>query len=237
VTIEVGLLTRGKATLAMVLISLLTQDTDQLRLHIVDTGTQPAISRDDVRFALRLAVDRGIRYNYEYVRPHPRSFSDGRRRLVEALSGELLALCDDDIVFPSSWASRLARAAAEEADWGFLAPVCVNSRIPPDVFEGGAHFTPDGLLRQDASMRAALLRYYAGTPDLLDRVSATRKAWEIAALSELVAASGRRLVHLPDLVTYHLDYDSPVDFSAAEERVVAFSRRAAREAVAATQVR
>jgi hypothetical protein len=230
--LEVGLLTSGKATLAMVLISLLTQDTDRLRLQIVDTGGQPAISRDDVRFALRLAVDRGIRYNYEYVRPNPRSFSDGRRRLVESLPGELLAICDDDVVFSSSWASALMEAAGRQPGWGLLAPVCVNSRVPAGVFEGDVHFTPGGLLRQDARLRTALLGYYGETADLLDRREARDKAWEVAALTELVVASGGRLVHLPEVVTYHLDYDSPIDFSATEERVVAFSRRAARAALA-----
>ena len=59
--------------------------------------------------------------------------------MVEALPGELLAICDDDVVFPSSWASVLAGAAARETDWGFLAPVCVNSRVPADVFLWGGY--------------------------------------------------------------------------------------------------
>jgi hypothetical protein len=230
--IQVGLLTRGKATLAMVLISLLTQDTDQLRLHIVDTGQQPAISRDDVRFALRLAVDRNIRYNYEYIHPHPRSFSDGRWRLVDALDGPLLAICDDDVVFPSNWASSLIAAAEREENWGLLAPVCVNSRVPADVFDGKVHFTPGALLASDQRLRPALLRYYRSAVDLLDRQEAPVKVWEIAALTELVEAAGRRRIALPHLVTYHLDYDSPIDFRLSEERIVAASRQAARTALA-----
>jgi hypothetical protein len=66
--IGVGILTKGKPTLSMVLVSLLMQDGCPLRVHIVDTAPSPVVRRDDVVFALRLAFDRQIVCEYEYSR-------------------------------------------------------------------------------------------------------------------------------------------------------------------------
>jgi hypothetical protein len=67
VDVEIGILTKGKDTLGMVLTSLLLQDAVTVRIHVVDTSNRPVITRDDVRFALRLASDRGIRCTYDFA--------------------------------------------------------------------------------------------------------------------------------------------------------------------------
>ena len=63
--LQVGILTRGKPTLGMVLVSLLLQEAIPLRIHMVDTAKRAVIERDDVRFALRLASERNIRSTYQ----------------------------------------------------------------------------------------------------------------------------------------------------------------------------
>src|SRR3954454_17750337 len=90
--VGVGILTKGKPTLSMVLVSLLMQEHCQLRVHIVDTSPSPVLRRDDVVFALRLAFDRQIVCEYEYSREKERAFGAGRQRLLEALPGPFLVL-------------------------------------------------------------------------------------------------------------------------------------------------
>src|SRR5579875_993226 len=122
--VGVGILTKGKPTLSMVLVSLLMQEHCQLRVHIVDTAPSPVVRRDDVVFALRLAFDRQIICEYEYSREKERAFSAGRQRLVEALPGPYLVLMDDDVVLPAHTLARLVERAATLTNWGYITPVC-----------------------------------------------------------------------------------------------------------------
>src|ERR687886_1862397 len=97
-TVQVGILTKGRPMLATVIANLVLQEDHPLEIFIVDTGEQPAIKREDVMSVLRLAQDRGIRCEYELHRDRQRAFSSGRLKLLENLSGPLIAFMDDDIV-------------------------------------------------------------------------------------------------------------------------------------------
>src|SRR5215211_6168591 len=66
--IEIGILTKGKPTLGMVLANLLMQDLEGLQILIVDTSETPVINREDVLFALKLSQDRHIRCDYQRSR-------------------------------------------------------------------------------------------------------------------------------------------------------------------------
>ena len=132
--IEIGILTRGKPTLGMTLTSLLLQQVRDIRIYIVDTSETPVIHRDDVAFALRLAFDRRIPCNYEYLRERDRAFSRGRLRILEALKGHNLCFMDDDIVLPSSSLARLLEAASSLPEYGFVAPYLPALRLPGGLF-------------------------------------------------------------------------------------------------------
>ena len=54
--LEIGILTLGKPTLSMALSSLLLQDEQRVRIHIVDTAPSPIINRPEVQSVLRLAA-------------------------------------------------------------------------------------------------------------------------------------------------------------------------------------
>src|ERR687883_1123975 len=97
--------------LATVIANLVLQEQHPLEIFIVDTGDQPAIKREDVMAALRLAQDRRIRCEYELHRDRQRAFSSGRLKLLENLKGPLIAFMDDDIVLPGSGMANLARRA------------------------------------------------------------------------------------------------------------------------------
>src|SRR5215216_1358101 len=97
-TVQIGILTKGRAMLATVIATLVLQEEHPIEIFIVDTGEQPAIKRQDVMSVLRLAQDRGVRCEYELHRDRQRAFSGGRLKLLEHLSGPLLAFMDDDIV-------------------------------------------------------------------------------------------------------------------------------------------
>src|SRR2546423_5197179 len=124
--VGVRILTKGKPTLSMVLVSLPMQEHCQLRVHIVDTAPSPVVRRDDVVFALRLAFDRQIVCEYEYSREKDRAFSSGRQRLLEALPGPYLVFMDDDVVLPADTLARLRASAGGLRDWGYVTPVCKN---------------------------------------------------------------------------------------------------------------
>ena len=62
----------------MALSSLLLQDEQNIRIHIVDTAIQPIIDKVEVQFVLRLASDRGIRCTYDHLHDEKRAFSMGR---------------------------------------------------------------------------------------------------------------------------------------------------------------
>src|ERR687883_792172 len=97
-TVQVGILTKGRPMLATVIANLVLQEEHPIEIFVVDTGDQPAIKRVDVQAVLRLAQDRGIRCEYELHRDRQRAFSTGRLKLLESLVGTRIAFMDDDIV-------------------------------------------------------------------------------------------------------------------------------------------
>lgn len=227
--VEIGILTRGKPTLGMTLSSLLLQQVQDIRIYIVDTSEKPVINRDDVAFALRLAIDRKIQCNYEYLREKERAFSMGRLRILEALKGRHLCFMDDDIVLPSSSLARLLEVASAEPLYGFVAPFCHHSAYAPGHSAQIPLYAPGALFCQDAVVREILLDYYRTTVDLLDRASSPNKVWEPAFLSPLFPALGRSCRVQEDNVAYHLDYREPVNWDAFQESVVQRSEGKARE--------
>jgi hypothetical protein len=227
--IGVGVLTKGKPTLSMVLVSLLMQEGCRVRVHIVDTAPSPVVRRDDVVFAMRLAFDRQIVCEYEYSREKDRAFSAGRQRLLEALPGTYVVLMDDDVVLPAGTFARLRERANELSNWGYVTPVCKNygaSRIP---FGENAHYTPGGLIYQDDLVRRVLLEYYGTTTDVLDAKRTRVKVWESVFLSEVFGRLGRQCVTLSDCVTYHLDYHQRAEWHPNENELIANTRSRLRE--------
>ena len=229
--IGVGILTKGKPTLSMVLVSLLMQERCRLRLHIVDTAPSPVVRRDDVVFALRLAFDRQIICEYEYSREKERAFSAGRQRLLEALPGPYLVFMDDDVVLPADTLARLGARAAALADWGYVTPVCKNYGVARATFGEGAHYTPGGLIYQDDLVRRLLLEYYGTTVDVLDAKRTRSKVWESVFLSEVFGRLGRTCVTLDDCVSYHLDYHQRAEWHPNERELIANTRARLRELV------
>ena len=227
--VEIGILTRGKPTLAMTLSSLLLQQVQDIRIYIVDTSDSPVIQRDDVAFALRLAFDRRIPCNYEYLREKDRAFSTGRLKILEALKGKNLCFMDDDIVLSSSSLQRLLDAIKENPDYGFVAPYCQHSPFPPGYSSDVPLYTPGAIFCQDEAVRQILLDYYSRGVDVLDRKRSSEKVWEPAFLSRLFPALGRRSLIQSDNVVYHLDYKEPRNWDAYQEQVVARSENRARE--------
>src|SRR5579875_1385351 len=222
--VGVGILTKGKPTLSMVLVSLLMQEGCPLRVHIVDTAPSPFVRRDDVVFALRLAFDRQIVCEYEYSRERDRAFSAGRQRLVEALPSPYLVFMDDDIVLPGDALARLRQRAIELRSWGYITPRCKNygvASLPPIE---QPHYTPGGLIYQDATVRQLLLEYYGSTVDVLDARRARDKVWESVFLSELFPALGRPCETLADCLAYHLDYHQRAEWHPNEAALVAHTR-------------
>lgn len=229
--IEIGILTRGKPTLGMTLSSLLLQQVRDIRIYIVDTSETPVIHRDDVAFALRLAFDRRIPCNYEFLREKDRAFSRGRLRILESLKGRNICFMDDDIVLPSSSLARLLEAASSMPEYGFIAPYCQHSTYPADYSSGKVLYTPGSIFYQDQATRQVLIDYYRTTVDLLDRKQSPEKVWEPAFLSHVFPALGRPCQFQKDNVIYHLDYGESVNWDAFQEQVAARSEARARELV------
>lgn len=232
--LQVGILTKGKPTLAMVLVGLMLQEGPPIYIHIVDTAPTPVVKRDDVVFAMRLAFDRGIHCGYEYSKEKQRAFSVGRMKLLEALDKPHLVFMDDDIILAPSALAGLASWVESRAAFGYVSPVCKNfgdpSRIP-----GQPQYSPGGIIHQDALVRRILLEYYATTVDALDARPSTEKVWEKAFLSELFPALGRPCAVEEHCMSYHLDYlERPTRFSDDEplvHRSVALARRMAASAL------
>lgn len=223
--LQIGILTRGKPTLAATLTGLLLQDARPLRVHIVDTGDSPAIRRDDVAFALRLAHDREILCEYEVLRDRQRPFSIGRLRLLEVLDGPHVGFMDDDIAVPSQALARLQAHIVADPDYGYCAPICRNMYLPPGLLPPDAHWAPGAIFRQDERIRSLLIKYYSTTTDLVD--SSGRgdrdRVWEIAFLSYLFPALGRSACIVPDSVVYHLDYSERPDLGRLNDDVVRYT--------------
>src|SRR4051794_8141793 len=95
--VQVGILTEGKSTLAMVLVGLVLQESVPLEISIVDTADDAVIKRDDVVFAMRLAFDRGVHCGYERIKERNRKFSVGRLRPLDEMNRPPLLFMGDDI--------------------------------------------------------------------------------------------------------------------------------------------
>ena len=230
--VQIGILTKGKPTLGMVLVSLLLQEMHDISIHIVDTSESPVVRRDDVVFALRLAFDRGIQCTYEYSRERERAFSVGRLKLLESLRGRHVCFMDDDVVFASSTLPRLLRQARSVGEYGYVAPTCRNAGMPGGALGGRTHYGPGGIFYQDEMVRAILLEYYSTTVDVLDRKKARAKVWEIAFLTELFDALGRPYFVQADNVCYHLDYSERPNWDLADTALLRNSLLKAGELVA-----
>lgn len=226
--IEIGILTRGKPTLGMVLVSLLLQEFQNIRIKVVDTGEVPVINRDDVVFALRLAFDREIVCDYQFLRERERAFSLGRWHLLDSLKGKHICFMDDDVAVPSAALSRML-PLIEGGVYGFVAPLCKNAWSPGGFAPGRPRFSPGAVFYQDELVRQVLLEYYSTTVDILDRRSAEVKVWEIAFLTELFHALGRECWVQSENVVYHLDYREGPNWSLEDEHLLGVSARKARE--------
>ena len=228
--LEIGILTKGKPTLSMVLVSLLLQEFQSVRIHIVDTSETPVIKRDDVMFALKLAFDRHIACGYEYVREKDRAFSMGRLKLLEALRGRNICFMDDDVVMPSDTLARIAGFVQDAGEYGYYAPFCRNTGVHNLAHEEH-QFSPGTIFCQDELVRNILLEYYETTVDVLDKKRSREKVWEIAFLSRLFPLLGRRCVVQNDNVIYHLDYHERPKWDMLEPQLVRNSATMARDLV------
>ena len=231
-TLEIGILTIGKPTLAMALSSLLLQDEKRIRIHIVDTAPSPIINRAEMQFALRLAADREITCTYEHLQDEKRAFSLGKRALMETLMGQNVCFMDDDVVMPSQALTRMLGFITAHPRYGWLAPFCKNVATRRTALAGREHYSPGGVFRQDKIVRNILLEYYETTVDVLDRQAAKQKVWEIAFLTELFPLLNRSIQVQGDNVIYHLDYNERPNWDLLQENLVHNSREAAEKLVA-----
>ena len=209
--LQVGILTRGKPTLGMVLVSLLLQEAIPLRIHMVDTARRAVIERDDVRFALRLASERNIRSTYERLNSRDRAFTDGKLALIRELPGQYICLIDDDIVMPSSTLADLWATAQSFSEFGFIASSLRNSPQAQSPNLVGLQYSPGSVIFQDETVRSILIEYYRNTVDVLDNRRSMTKVWEIAFLTGMFNGLRRPCIDRSEVVSYHLDYQaSPV---------------------------
>jgi glycosyl transferase family 2 len=224
--LQVGILTQGRPMLATVIANLVLQEQGSLEIFIVDTGDQPAIKRQDVMSALRLAQDRKVRCEYELHRDKQRAFSSGRLKLLEDLTGPLLAFMDDDVVLPGMAVAALARRAEELGpNLGWVAPHCVNAGSSRGFLRDRDHYSPGGIFAHDSAIRNILLEYYNSNADVLDAKGPRERVWELAFLTELFPALGRTTEVQMETVSYHLDYGGSTRWDLMEERLLGTTRR------------
>lgn len=225
-SIQVGILTKGRPMLATVIANLVLQEEAAIEIFVVDTGEQPAIKRDDVVSALRLAQDRRVRCEYEMHRDRQRAFSSGRLKLLEYLTGPLLAFMDDDIVLPGRGMAALGRRAVElGSELGWVAPYGVNAGSARGFLRDRPHYSPGGVFGQDQTVRNILLDYYATTSDVLDARGPRERVWELAFLTELFPALNRTTEILQETVSYHLDYGGSMRWDLMEETLLNSTRK------------
>jgi hypothetical protein len=229
--LEIGILTIGKPTLAMALSSLLLQDEQRIRIHIVDTAPSPIIDRTEVQSALRLAADRQIICSYEHLHDDKRAFSLGRLALLEALKGHNICFMDDDVVMPSQALTLMLQSVSSHPEYGWLAPFCKNAGTRHTHLAGKPHYSPGGVFRQDVLVRNILLEYYETTVDVLDKQKARGKVWEIAFLTELFPLLNRETHVQESNVIYHLDYNERPNWDLLQEDLMRTSRLKAEELV------
>jgi hypothetical protein len=233
--IQIGILTEGKPTLAMVLVGLVLQESQPLDIYIVDTAEDAVIKRDDVVFAMRLAFDRGVHCGYEHIKERNRAFSVGRLRLLEELGGRLISFMDDDIVLAPGAVQNMYDWAPQAGRFGFVSPVCKNWGDAESHLPGRPHYSPGGLIYQDETVRRLLMDYYRSTSDVLDVRGNGQRYWEKAFLSELFPALGRTSLVRDDCVSYHLDYrERPLRYRV-DDGVIQASVARAREAAGSVQ--
>ncbi len=212
--------------LATVIANLVLQENASLEIFVVDTGDQPAIKREDVVAALRLAQDRKVRCEYELHRDKQRAFSGGRMKLLENLRGPLIAFMDDDVVLPGTAIATLARRGAELGErLGWVAPHCVNAGSSRGFLRDLPHYSPGGIFGQDEQVRNILLEYYASTSDVLDARGPRDRVWELAFLTELFPALSRVTELHDETVSYHLDYGGNIRWELMEETLLNNTRR------------
>jgi glycosyltransferase involved in cell wall biosynthesis len=225
--IQVGILTKGRPMLAIVIANLVLQEEYPLEIFVVDTGDEPAIKRVDVVSVLRLAQDRNVRCEYELHRDRNRAFSSGRLKLLENLNGPLVAFMDDDIVLANMVAiASLARRAGELGRrLGWVAPYCVNAGSARGFLKDRPHYSPGGIFAQDEVVRNILLEYYNNNSDVLDARGPRERVWELEFLTELFPALGRTTEVQHDTVSYHLDYGGGTRWDLMEEALLATTRR------------
>jgi hypothetical protein len=231
-TIQIGILTEGKPTLAMVLVALVLQESPPLDIYIVDTAESAVIRRDDVVFAMRLAFDRGVRCGYEHIKERNRAFSVGRLRLLDELTGRLISFMDDDIVLEPSAVRTLHGWARQAGTFGFISPLLKNWGDAESPLPGRPHYSPGGLIYQDEIARRLLREYYTTTTDVLDARGPGERLWEKAFLSELFPALGRECQVRSDCLSYHLDYRERSVRYRIDDRTVQASVARARELAA-----
>ncbi len=230
--LEIGILTLGKPTLSMALSSLLLQDEQRIRIHIVDTAPTPIINRPEVQSVLRLAADRQITCSYEHLSDDKRAFSLGRLALLETLKGQNVCFMDDDIVMPSRALTLMLDFIREHPDYGWLAPNCKNVATVRTALAGRPHYSPGGVFRQDKLVRNILLEYYETTVDVLDKQRTSNKVWEIAFLTELFPMLDRPILVQEENVIFHLDFKERPNWDLLQEDLVSKSRRKAEQLVA-----
>jgi hypothetical protein len=226
-TVQVGILTKGRQMLATVIANLVLQEEHPIEIFVVDTGDQPSIKRDDIKSILRLAQDRRVRCEYELHRDKQRAFSGGRLKLLENLTGPLIAFMDDDIVLAGTGAvASLARRAEELGPrLGWVAPLCVNAGSARGFLKDRPHYSPGGVLAQDELVRGILLEYYNNNTDVLDARGPRERVWELEFLTELFPALGRVTEVQRETVSYHLDYGGSTRWDLMEEALAATTRR------------
>jgi hypothetical protein len=226
-TVQVGILTKGRPMLAMVIANLVLQEEHPLEIFVVDTGDQPAIKRVDVMSVLRLAQDRQVRCEYELHRDRQRAFSSGRLKLLNSLTGPLIAFMDDDIVLAGTTSiASLARRAVELGPrLGWVAPYCINAGSARGFLKDTPHYSPGGVFAQDDVVRNILLEYYDNNTDVLDARGPRERVWELEFLTELFPALGRTTEVQHDTVSYHLDYGGGTRWDLMEEALLATTRR------------
>jgi len=226
-TIQVGILTKGRPMLATVIANLVLQEEHPIEIFIVDTGDQPSIKRVDVMSVLRLAQDRHVRCEYELHRDRQRAFSGGRLKLLESLSGPLIAFMDDDIVLAGMAAMASLAKRAEELGprLGWVAPLCVNAGSSRGFLKDQPHYSPGGILFQDELVRNIMLEYYNNNTDVLDARGPRERVWELEFITELFPALGRVTEVQHETVSYHLDYGGSTRWDLMEEALLATTRR------------
>ena len=156
----------------------------------------------------------------------------GRLKLLQELKGPYISFVDDDIVLPPRSFAALMDWSLQRPNFGFVSPVCKNYGEAENPLPGRPHYSPGGIIWQDATVRSILLDYYESSVDVLDAKGPSTRLWEKAFLSELFPCLGREAVVLDECDSYHLDYRERPLRHSVDDRVVQASVARAREMAA-----